>query len=37
LTIRNGTVVNADGQGVFIRQPQVVKENLGLCAGVVKD
>ena len=30
-------MVNADWQAVFVREPQVVKENLGLRAGVVKD
>ena len=30
-------MVDADGQGVVIGQPQVVKENLGLRTGVVKD
>ena len=37
LFARQRTVVNPDGQGLFIRQPQIVKENLGLCAGVVED
>jgi hypothetical protein len=32
-----GTVMDTDGQAVVICQPQVVKENLGLCAGVMKD
>ena len=30
-------VVDGDRQGVFIGEPEVVKENLGLRAGVVKD
>ena len=30
-------VMDADGQAVIIRQPQVVKENLGLGAGVVEN
>ena len=31
------SVMDADGQGVLVGEPEVVKENLGLCAGVVKD
>ena len=37
LFARQRTVVNADRKCLFVRQPQIVKENLGLCAGVVKD
>ena len=37
LRARQAAVVNTNWQIVNVGQPEVMKENLGLCAGVVKD